>query len=82
MIRKKKISLLIQKLTHSSLQLAKGDTIKAIKPMRDAFDKVFVEWNKPIKYSPKREVAVNRFSEKTAPLSSFKNCEIKLQREE
>ena len=51
-LEKKKISLLIQQLTHSSLQLAKGDTIKAIKSMRDAFDKVFVEWNKPIKYSP------------------------------
>ena len=81
-------------MTHSPLQLAEGDTIKAIKSMRDAFDKAF-EWNKPIKYSPKKEGAVNWFSKETASLSkghhykafqitklSFKNCGIKFQREE
>ena len=42
-----------------ALQLAVGDTIKAIKLMRDTLDTA-LELNKVIKYSPKRETAFDR----------------------
>ena len=59
-------------LTHCyghPLQLAVGDTIKAIKLMRDTLDAAF-ELNKLIKYSPKRERAFNRLRKETAPGNS------------
>ena len=59
-------------LTHCyghALQLAVGDTIKAIKLMEDTLDAAF-EVNKLIKYSPKRERAFNRLREEAAPGNS------------
>ena len=59
-------------LTHCyghALQLAVSDTIRAIKLMRDILDAAF-ELNKLIKYSPKRERALNRLREETAPGNS------------
>ena len=52
-----------------ALQLAVGDTIKAIKLTRGTLDAAF-ELNKLIKYSPKRERAFNRLREETTPGNS------------
>ena len=52
-----------------ALQLAVGDTIKAIKLMGDTLDAAF-EVNKVIKYSLKRETAFNRLREEAAPGNS------------
>ena len=52
-----------------ALQLAVGGTIKAVKLIRSTLDATF-DLNKLIKYSPKREGALNRLREGTVPRNS------------